>query len=52
MSTLPLEDIVGAIEAATASKQPLRSNLASELNSMNIITQVIMLLWPLNAFVF
>ena len=37
----------GATKAETAYKQPQRSNMASELNSVYPITQVTMLHWPL-----
>ena len=45
---LPLTAILVASEAMVASKQPLRSHLNSELNTVTSITYVTMPPWPLN----
>ena len=47
---LPLTAILVASEAMAASKQPQRSHLASELNSVTSITHVTLSIWPLKAF--
>ena len=48
MCMLPPTAILVASEAMMASKQPPRSHLTSELNSVTSITYVTMPPWPLN----
>ena len=49
MCMLPLTAILWTSEAMAASKQPRRSQMALELNSVASITYVAMLSWPLTA---